>query len=125
MKNLILLSAIVVLAFTAEVNVESKTKQNISLVAQLIEFLQERLHGHWEGGGMQFIVSLGSSLPDSRLIPNGFTQNIPFPQRMFESARTGVIPMHEEDNYWTLSDNNLLARNSFAGVGYAKHVHRA
>ena len=41
------------------------------------------------------------------------------------SERTGVIPMHEENEYWEFEERNLLARNVFLGLGYVKHVHRA
>ena len=36
--------------------------------------------------------------------------------------RTGIKPMHEVNEYWVIGDNNLLARNSFQGVGYTKLV---
>ena len=33
--------------------------------------------------------------------------------------------MHEINDYWLIEDNNLLAVNSFVGVGYSKLVSTA
>ena len=72
---------------------------------------------------MQTIFSLGTSVPEDRLVPNGFDQFAN--DTLFLSKRTGIKPMHEEADYWFLEDNNLLALNAFMTVGYSKLVHEA
>ena len=63
---------------------------------------------------------MGSFVDDSRLVPNGFTQLST--ETLTLEARTGIKPMHEINDYWLIEDNNLLALNSFLGVGYSKLV---
>ena len=40
-------------------------------------------------------------------------------------SATGVIHMHEHNQYWFLEETNKLALNTFIGLGYAKMVKRA
>ena len=70
MKNLIAISLLFALSFATD----TKSKVEIQTMQQgEIRTLLNQYVGHWEGGGMQTIFSLGSTVPDDRLVPNGHT----------------------------------------------------
>ena len=79
--------------------------------------------GSYRGGGTWTLFSVGSFATDpARTVPIGFVE---MDTRDFtRGASGGVIHFQEKIEYWFLEDANLLAQNSFLGVGYCKAVKR-
>ena len=89
----------------------------------LVTFLQSFV-GTYEGGGVLTLFRIRSfDIDDDKRVPNGFVS-----MDIRDFSRTGslgVIHMHELEQYWFLEEINLLALNTFIGLGYAKVVKRA
>ena len=73
MKIIVLLIAIAAISTNAvELKTETETKTATMQLSSLRSIFS-RYKGKWVGGGMQTIFSLGSSAPEDRLVPNGFS----------------------------------------------------
>ena len=82
------------------------------------------LVGRYEGGGTFTLFRIRSFESDlTRRTPIGFVE---MDTRDFlRTSSLGVIHYHEIIEYWFLEESNLLALNTFIGVGYCKMVKRA
>ena len=72
MKKLLVTSALIALSVTLETKVEAGAEIQTGQLSALRTLFNDYV-GRWTGGGVQTIFSLGSSIPDDRLVPNGFT----------------------------------------------------
>ena len=84
----------------------------------------QSLVGTYIGGGTFTLFRIRSFEDDfTRRTPIGFVE---MDTRDFgRTSSLGTIHYHEKMEYWFLEESNLLALNTFIGLGYCKMVRRA